>query len=138
MIQPAGLGGTPVEGQRCTAVANASCTASSATSMSPKMRISTATARPYSSRKVRAMSVAVFIERPHLDRETALAIKADRARKPAAPLERGVEIGRLDDGEAADVLLALGERTICHEHVAVTKLHDRCSTGRMQASGKHP
>ena len=36
MIQPAGLGGTPSAGQRWTATANASWTASSARSMSPK------------------------------------------------------------------------------------------------------
>ena len=36
MIHPAGLGGSPVSGQRCTATAKASWTASSATSMSPK------------------------------------------------------------------------------------------------------
>jgi hypothetical protein len=50
MIQPAGLGGRPVSGQRRTASANASWTASSATSRSPKARASTDTARPNSSR----------------------------------------------------------------------------------------
>jgi hypothetical protein len=45
-IQPAGLGGTPSVGQRCTAVRKASCTASSAASMSPRRRVRTATARP--------------------------------------------------------------------------------------------
>ena len=56
MIQPAGLGGTPSCGQRLTASTNASWTASSAASMSPKTRTRTATARPYSSRKTRSMS----------------------------------------------------------------------------------
>ena len=48
MIHPAGLGGSPLDGHRCTAAVNASWTASSATSISPKTRTRTATARPYS------------------------------------------------------------------------------------------
>ena len=51
-------GGSPLAGQRPTASVNASCTASSATSMSPKVRTRTATARPYSSRKTRSISDA--------------------------------------------------------------------------------
>jgi hypothetical protein len=58
MIQPAGLGGSPAAGQRSTATVNASWTASSAASMSPNWRTSTATARPYSSRKIRSISAA--------------------------------------------------------------------------------
>ena len=61
MIQPAGLGGRPVEGQCRTARVKASCTASSAASMSPSMRVRTATARPYSSRKTRAMSASAAL-----------------------------------------------------------------------------
>ena len=52
MIHPGGLGGRPLDGHRCKAAANASCTASSARSMSPKARVRTATARPYSRRKI--------------------------------------------------------------------------------------
>jgi hypothetical protein len=51
MIQPAGAGGMPSTGHRDSAVVNASCTASSASEMSPSPRTSTATARPYSRRK---------------------------------------------------------------------------------------
>jgi hypothetical protein len=58
MIQPAGLGGSRVSCHRCTARVNASCTASSATSMSPKERIRMATARPYSARNTRSISPA--------------------------------------------------------------------------------
>ncbi len=58
MIQPAGLAGSPADGHRLAASANASWTASSATSMSPKTRVRTATARPYSSRKTRSMSAS--------------------------------------------------------------------------------
>ena len=60
-IQPAGLGGGPVLGHRSRAVANASWTASSATSMSPNVRTRTATARPCSSRKTRSMSAVVAV-----------------------------------------------------------------------------
>ena len=56
MIQPAGLGGRPVVGHRSSATTNASWTASSATSMSPKKRTRVATARPDSARKMRSMS----------------------------------------------------------------------------------
>lgn len=56
MIQPAGLGGMPSLGQQRTAAANASATASSATSRSPVTRASTATARPCSARKIRAIA----------------------------------------------------------------------------------
>ena len=58
MIQPAGLGGSPAAGHRCTATANASWTASSAMSRSPKVRVRTATARPYSARKTSSISAA--------------------------------------------------------------------------------
>ena len=46
----------PVAGQRSSAVANASCTASSASSRSPRTRVRIATARPHSSRKTRSTS----------------------------------------------------------------------------------
>src|SRR3954470_6723081 len=64
MIQPAGLGGGPVAGQRSTATANASWTASSATAMSPKTRTRTATGWPYSSRKTRSTSTAALQREP--------------------------------------------------------------------------
>ena len=50
VIQPPGLGGTPVAGHRSTATAKASWTASSARSISPKRRTRVATARPELSR----------------------------------------------------------------------------------------
>src|ERR671918_255276 len=56
VIQPPGLGGRPSPGHLRRATANASCTASSATSMSLKTRISAATDRPDSSRKIRPTS----------------------------------------------------------------------------------
>ena len=48
--------GVPSRGQRSSAVVKASCTASSASWMSPRTRVSAATARPHSSRKTRPRS----------------------------------------------------------------------------------
>src|SRR5258706_11573956 len=105
MIHPVGLGGRPVDGHRCTAVVNASWTDSSAMPMSPKTRTRTATARPYSSRNTRSIShgvtagmpvsavLGVRLQRPNFDR------KGRRPGELPAPLERRVEIGRLDDRE---------------------------------------
>ena len=49
VIQAPGFAGTPSAGQRSSATTNASCTASSAASKSPRTRIRVATARPDSS-----------------------------------------------------------------------------------------
>src|SRR5215211_7920144 len=143
MIQPAGLWGRPADGQRCTAAANASWTASSATSMSPKTPTRTATARPYSWRKTRSISAAgragtpasvpgPVLERPDLDGE------GGRLGQPAAPGQGGVQVGRPDDGEAADVLLALGEGAVGAEHLAVGDPHDGGRARRVQPTGEHP
>ena len=56
----------------------------------------------------------------------------------AAPRERGVEVGRLDDRESADVLLALGERAVGHEHLAVLEPDHRGRAGRVQPAGEDP
>jgi hypothetical protein len=53
VIQAPGLSGTPRSGQTCMATMNASCTASSARSKSPRTRIREAVARPDSCRKTR-------------------------------------------------------------------------------------
>src|SRR5262245_49855937 len=50
-IHAPGLGGSPSDGHLAAATANASWTASSAASMSPRKRIRVATHRPYSRRK---------------------------------------------------------------------------------------
>ena len=95
MIQPAGLGGIPSAGQRVTATVNASCTDSSARSMSRSTPVSTATARPYCSRKTRSIAVwstsgtvasvlGFLLERPDLDRGTA------GQRGPGGQGQRGV------------------------------------------------
>ena len=56
MIQAAGLSGVPVRGQRSRAATNASCTASSARSKSPRRRMSDAVIGPELSRKTRVTS----------------------------------------------------------------------------------
>src|SRR5215208_5871544 len=88
VIQPPGLAGTPSRGQRATALANASCTASSARSKSPTARIRAATARPDSRRNTWSTAAAGSTvlrapfelgevdDRPDLDR----AVPAARAR----------------------------------------------------------
>lgn len=58
VIQPPGFGGSPPAGHFRNASANASWTASSARSMSPKIRIRVATERPDSSRKIRPISAS--------------------------------------------------------------------------------
>ena len=58
VIQPPGLGGNPSAGHFRRARANASWTASSARSMSPKILIRVATDRPASSRNIRPISAS--------------------------------------------------------------------------------
>src|SRR5438067_6771808 len=110
MIHPAGLGGVPVSGQRCNAMTNASWTASSAMSMSPKRRTRVATARPDSCRKTSPISVPsgtavtlsglrLLLERAHLDGRLA------RTGGLGRPGQRLVEVGGGDDPEAAHLLL---------------------------------
>src|SRR6266568_3892115 len=122
VIQPPGLGGRPSLGHLRRATANASCTASSATSMSPKTRIRAATDRPDSSRKIRptlapssfrAVSTSPTLsglgyvsERADLDR---LRDGGGGLRRPG---ERGVEVLGLDDVEAAQVFLRLRKRAV--------------------------
>ena len=111
-IQPAGFGGTPVSGQRSDATRNASWTASSATSMSPKRRTRVAIAWPDSSRKTcstvsaaadTGLLLRLVLERPHLDGRAA----GDG--RLAGPGQSGVEVGGLDDPEPAELLLRLGK-----------------------------
>src|SRR5215831_13377740 len=143
MIHPAGLGGIPAGGHRSNATVNASWTDSSARSMSPSTRTSTATARPYSLRKTCSIAVwstdgtgpsvlGFLLERAHLDRRGA------GLRGLGGPGQRGVEVLGLDHPEPADVLLALGERAVGHQHFAVLDPDHRRGARRVQASGEHP
>src|SRR3989475_8930264 len=74
----------------------------------------------------------LLLERPHLDRE------GDRPRELATPLERGVEIGCVDDAEPADVLLALRVGAVGYEHLAGLEPKDRRRACRVQAAVEDP
>src|SRR6185312_9340341 len=56
----------------------------------------------------------------------------------AAPFECGVEVSGLDDGEAADVLLALGVRAVGDEHAVALGPHHGGGARRLQARGEDP
>src|ERR1700730_4450446 len=164
-IQPPGLGGRPSDGQRSTATANASWTASAARSMSPKTRTRVATARPELSRKIRAtalpsgtlplsdgssaagsgpdimrsvphacrlLGVRHVLERPDLDRAAA------RLRTAACHLKGVVQVGGTDHPEAADLLLALGERAVGGDDLAALRPDDRGGVRREQPAGENP
>src|SRR5215211_4513009 len=132
VIQPPGLGGTPSRGHLPRATAKASCTASSATSMSPKARIRAASDRPDSSRKIRPTSALSSLmaalpsptpsglearERTDLDRH--LDGPGDLRR----PTKRGIQVLGLDDVEATQVLLGLHEGAVGGQHLAVGHPH---------------
>src|SRR5260370_3992719 len=136
MIHPAGLGGIRVDGHRETATANASWTASSARSMSPKALTRTATARPYSSRNTRSISdpsttgtrsVRIeVLEGAYFDRSGAGASRL------GGPRQCRVEVGGGDHPEPANVFLAFGERPVRHQDLA--PLLDAHHCGRIWAA----
>src|SRR6185503_625099 len=61
---------------------------------------------------------ALALEGTHLDREPR------RARVAQPPLERVVQVGRVDDHEPADVLLSFDERTIGEQDVVAGSADD--------------
>src|SRR6266705_1214700 len=148
VIQPPGLGGRPSRAHARRATANASCTASSARSMSPKARTRTAIDRPDSSRKIwptagssslgtESMSCSLsglgyVSERPDLDR------LRDCCGGLRGPGERCVEVVGLDDVEAAEVLLRLREWAVGGQHLAVGHAHDRCGVDVVQSAAEQP
>lgn len=98
------------------AIANASLTASSARSMSPRTRT----------------NVAGFVlERPNLDRSHACR------RTLRGPSQRGVQICGLDHPETAHLFLGLCVRTVGHRHVTVGRTHDCCGRVRVQPTAEH-
>src|SRR5262245_5670870 len=144
VIQAPGLSGIPRSGQTCIAAMNASWTASSARSKSPRTRIREAVARPDSCRKRRSTSsgdaasalggrfldeVPGLVEdhhRPDLDR-------ADLgARDPRRPVDRLVEVRAVEDVEAPELLLRLGEGAIGDGALAVTNANGRRRLGRVE------
>src|SRR5204862_4729246 len=103
VIQPPGFGGRPSTGHFRRARANASWTASSARSMSPKMRISVATERPDSSRKIRPTSAASASANGlprHSGKWAYLDGAVDRLGDLGRPTKSGIEVRRLDHVEA--------------------------------------
>src|SRR5262245_32829274 len=114
--------GMPSRGQRSRAVVNASCTASSASSRSPRTRVRIATALDHSSRKTRSTSgctQALLQNRADLDRARVL-----RGGYQCGEPDRLVEVGQVDDEDAAEDLLRLRERAVGHEALAVADPYD--------------
>src|SRR6266702_3993593 len=145
VIQPPGLGGRPSPGHLLNATANASCTASSARSISPKTLIRAATDRPDSSRKIRPTSAASSVgalsrtlssledpERTDLDR---VPDGRGRLRRPG---ERSIEVLGLDDVEAAEVFLGLREGSVGGQHLTAGHSHDGGGVGFVQGAGEDP
>src|SRR5262245_14999731 len=69
---------------------------------------------------------------------TDLDGRADGARQLAPPGERAVEIFRLENGDAADLFLALDERAIGGHHLATLLAQYGGGIGGMQAAAEHP
>src|SRR5258706_7270242 len=115
--QAPGFAGTPSRGQVTAALANASCVASSASWRSLRRRASVATTAGHSSRKACSSAVVLtpgsvtndliqdggWLHWPDLDGAEATERHACR------PLEGGVQVGRLDEVEAKQMLLGLDE-----------------------------
>src|SRR5687768_6829111 len=120
--QAPGVCGSPSRGQRSRAVANASCTASSASSRSPRTRVRMPTARPHSSRKTRSTSCcmpSLLQNRSDLD-----CSGGTRCRDERCEPDRLVEVGKLREEDAADDLLRLGERAVRDDALAVANADD--------------
>src|SRR5262245_30730984 len=141
-IHAPGLGGWPSDGHLAAATVNASWTASSAASMSPRKRIRVATQRPYSRRKtastvtaresmVAARIRSLRVGRASLDRvvEVPFEERADldrplfRDRGELSPLQGRVQVGGVDDPEPGEVLLGLGVRPVGNQEVAAGLAH---------------
>ena len=82
---------------------------------------------------------AAVLERPHLDRAGRRASTAGEAgRACGAQASAASRSGASMTVEAADVLLALGERAVGHEHLAVAAPHDGGGARRVQPAGEDP
>ena len=133
---PAGRAGRHAgAGQRRTASVNASWTASSAsvdvTEEAHQDRDGPAVLLPEHVRDLGHQPASVQ-ERPHLDRQRG------GGGEPATPRQGRVQVGRLDDGEPAEVLLALGERAVGDQHVTVVRPQHGRRVGRVQARRRTP
>src|SRR3989442_3905750 len=147
VIQPPGLGGRPSPGHLRRATTNASCTASSATSMSPNARMRAATDRPYSSRKIRLTTASSTgnaalmlrgLSGPNIHKRPDFDRPLDHFGDLRCQSQRGVEVLGLDDVEAAEVFLRLGERTVGGEQLTVGNPHDGGGIGSVKPAGENP
>src|SRR5213593_1019285 len=145
--QATGFAGVPAPGHRSIAVANASWSASSATSKSPSRRMRVARIRPCSARKISSRRMAAWWKSystgrqrardrllwrahpngPHLDR-----VAPAQQRVAGRDRERLVEVLDFDDAVAAQLLLGLGERAIGRDRLAVLQPHGRGGAGQVQ------
>ena len=144
MIQPPGFGGTPSPASAACATTNASWTASSAMSMSPKRRTRVATARPDSCAEDPldrgaarvgarcAYASGLVLERPHLDRRPAgdrrLGAQASAASRSAASITQ--------KPPSCSFVSANGPSVV--SDLAALALDDRRRVRRVQAAGEHP
>ena len=119
----------PSRGQRSSAVVNASCTASSASSRSPRTRVRIATALPHSSRKTRSTSgctAGVIAEIGRISIEPCFAAGMSAASRIASSRS-----GRSTRKTPPRTLLRLRERAVGHDALAVADPHDlRACCGR--------
>src|SRR6266508_1289882 len=145
VIQPPGLAGTPVRGQRSRATRKASWTASSARSKSPSTRMRVATARPDSYRKTCSTTPPASLgpaaatpspvrvgprwelhDRADLDRAVA------GAGDPRRHFDGLVQVLAVDHVVAAELLLGLREGPVGGERPAVPDPHGGGGGGRVQ------
>src|ERR1700761_5884264 len=115
--------------------------------MLPKTRVRTATARPYSARNTPSISRTPtatptlaaprsvpggILERPDLDGQAGDPGRGGRV------AERRVQVGRVHDQEAADVLLALQVGAVGHDQVPGLFPDHGGRVGPVQAAAEHP
>ncbi len=140
--QPPGLGGGPSTGHFSSATTSASERASSARSMSPKRRIRPARTRPCSARTMASTApspAACCAGRGHAASNGRTSTLAGTGGRPAAgDVERGVEVRGLDDPEAAEVLLRLGERPVGDDRLRAGAVDHGAVLDRLQAAGEDP
>src|SRR5262249_45132471 len=129
MIHAAGLRGIPAPSHRTTAAATASCSASSARSKDPDIRMSAATIRPPSSRKTDSTAARASVmgrsgprERPRSEVDRRLGELGDRPdldaaalalagrRDPLGPLHGLVEDLAFQDVVDGELLLRISQR----------------------------
>ena len=149
-IHAPGLIGMPSRGQRSSAVAKASCTASSASSKSPRTRMRIETARLHSSRKTCSIDAGVgasqSARRQRVARDPAsivarvtfvgtrmLVLNAEPQggsrsirtprRNDACEPDRLVQVGELGQEHAADQLLRLGKGSVGDDALSVPDAH---------------